>query len=515
MTPTVETESYLERVCQRAPVVARTTGDRGHLSVWDLTAAGMATVRRPYQARRDLCEALVQYAAPLLGHPDALAAAAEFERMPVALTANHHGVDFFAQSVQSTLLFALARAERGHATVPVFAVGSVALNNVTYPRGLLVYGVAPRGPCSGPERIPLFPSRLNRTMVSAAGPVEAGMIDRAVERVRELGRVGAVSSAVGGVVETILRQDYPTAPKPWTYARQAVVVNRRVWRRLFRGASPRLVYLELEELVARILQRDLENPRSLAWRVMFDRDVRASLVETLEGQRGCWEGGKPGRRLEDGTAGGDEVRVAGRGSLFFWGVDERGRRVALWLDERTGPGVLRGATDAREPWAVPFEPSTLAEGLRARRLLPSLFTCFVATALARGVTCLGGYYQAEYLPAMQAAVASALETSGRDVEVAALVREVPTSGYLSGMQTVMTPIDGVGLVPAGPAEIAAAGGLGSSERQRMLEMTVLDAHVASLVDTVGDSAPDVVAVGWREALAREAATQLSDKVVLV
>jgi hypothetical protein len=49
----------------------------------------------------------------------------------------------------------------------------------------------------------------------------------------------------------------------------------------------------------------------------------------------------------------------------------------------------------------------------------------------------------------------------------------------------------------------------------MLEMTVLDAHVASLVDTVGDSAPDVVAVGWREALAREAATQLSDKVVLV
>jgi hypothetical protein len=187
----------------------------------------------------------------------------------------------------------------------------------------------------------------------------------------------------------------------------------------------------------------------------------------------------------------------------------------LWLDEACNPALLRGLTDAREPWEIPCVPSAIGNGLKERRLLPSLFTCFAVTAFARGVTCLGGYYQAEYLPSMQAAVVAALELSNGHAEVAELVRQVPTSGYLSGMQTVMTSIDGVGLVPAGPAEIAAAGGLGLGDRRRMLDMSVRDAHVASLFQTVEDVTPDAVAPGWREVLARELTTKLSEDLVVV
>jgi len=345
------------------------------------------------------------------------------------------------------------------------------------------------------------------------------MIDRASRRVRELYRLGAVSATLSRAVEEILQEDYRAVSvlRQQTYARQAVLLNGRVWQRLFFGeAAPRLVYLEVEQLVARVLEKDLWDPESLACRVMFDRCVRERLVEMLDGQRGCWEREKLARRLlDDGRGGGDMSGLDGCGTLFFWGVDERGRRVPLWLDEERRPPALRGITDARDRWEVPWVPSELADGLRQRRLLPSLFTCFVVTAFARGVTCLGGYYQAEYLPAMQAAVVSALELSGRHSEAAELVRQVPTSGYLSGMQTVMTPIDGVGLVPAGPAEIVAAGGLGAGDRRRMLDMTVRDAHLASLFDTVEDVTPDAVAPGWREALAREVTTKLSEKVVVV
>jgi hypothetical protein len=507
----------LEQVCQRTSTVPSALARYGHRRLGDLAAAGLVTAERPYQPRRDLCEALVEYATPLLGAAEAEAAAAELDAVPVVLTANHHGVDFFAQSVQGTLIFALARAERGLGTVPVLAVGTVALNNVTYPRGLLLYGGS-RGDGAGPARLPLFPSRLNRTMVSAAGPIQAGMIDRAAGQVRHLRRSGAVPAALGEAVEAMLQDDYRAAAvlQQPSYARQAVLLNRRVWQRLFFGeARPRLVYLEMEQLVTRVLEKDVWDPASLACLVLFQPAVRERLVEALDGERGCWERGRLAQRMLDADrASGDPGGRDGCGTQFFWGVDDRGRRVPLWLDEAREPAVLCGITDARERWDVPCVPSAIAEALRQRRLLPSLFTCFAVTALARGITCLGGYYQAAYLPAMQAALVAALESSGR-FEAADLVRQVPAAGYLSGMQAVMTPIDGLGLVPAGPAEIAAAGGLGFADRRRMLDMTVRDAHAASLFDTVEDVAPDMVGPGWRETLAREVEAELSQKVVIV
>jgi len=52
------------------------------------------------------------------------------------LTANHHGVDFFAQSVQSSLLFALGNAgyDFPRKTVTVFSFGNISFNNLTYPK---------------------------------------------------------------------------------------------------------------------------------------------------------------------------------------------------------------------------------------------------------------------------------------------------------------------------------------------------------------------------------------------
>ena len=145
--------------------------------------------------------------------------------------------------------------------------------------------------------------------------------------------------------------------------------------------------------------------------------------------------------------------------------------------------------------------------------MPSLFTCFLETAFARGLVCLGGYYQAAYLPLMQTGLQTALAATG-DRETAQRVAAVPTRRYLSGMLGVMIRNQG-GLFPAGPIEIIAGGGLTGDDLTRLAALTVRQAHLAGLFDTVIDAvSPEHRPAGWAAALARDCAAALDGAVVV-
>jgi hypothetical protein len=60
--------------------------------------------------------------------------------------------------------------------------------------------------------------------------------------------------------------------------------------------------------------------------------------------------------------------------------------------------------------------------------------------------------------------------------------------YLSAMQMVGFKV-GNRLLPAGPIEIIASGGFDRQQYERMGDLTVLQAHIASLHDIITDVAP--------------------------
>ena len=130
-------------------------------------------------------------------------------------------------------------------------------------------------------------------------------------------------------------------------------------------------------------------------------------------------------------------------------------------------------------------------------------------------SCLGGYYQAEYLPRMQAGLIRALSAAPADREMAEAVAGVPTDRYLSGMQTVMIAREGGLLLPAGPLEMMARQGLTDLDTERMLSMTMEDAHLASLFETIPDIAPgEAAAAAWKERISRDAFDALRERVVV-
>lgn len=514
-------QSLLTAVSRRVPILDRAVNQLGHLPLWSYLGQTIAWTCDSYQPRNDLAEVIYHYAAPLLGEHAAQQVQSELRRCPVVLTANHHGVDFFAQSVQGTLLLGLRRVSnlQAAATVPVLACGNVPLNNVTYPRGALVYDVGEAYLSELPQKLPIFPDRCKRQMVSEVVAFDETAVQRARQRGVQMRRTGIITNTVAVALDDILTEDYRAQDvlNQKTYSDQAVILNSRIWRRLFSPSvqTPQLAYLEIEKVVGQLLQVDLEDTHSLASAVLFDSRIRDQLLLDLDGVRGCWRKQALMQRWETRGIGKSGLSPQKCGTFLFWGVAETGYRIPLIPIVDKDEGWLCGVEDNGKNWTVPLAPKPILEALRAGKLLPSLFNCYLVISFARGFTCIGGYYQAEYLPIMQCGVVAAL-CKRKEFEGAAVrVAEIPTAGYLSGIQAVMCQSENGGLIPAGPLEIVASGGLTSEDLQRILTLTVREAHIASLFETVTDAASDItMSSHWKERLSDECQALLRDRIVI-
>lgn len=517
-------KEYLAHVCQHLPVVDRVLDQHGETLLGEYVQQPLLQSGPSYQEWHDLLDVVYQYATPLLGSALAYRIREDLAKYPVVLTTNHHGVDYFSQSIQGSLIFSLTTFAGliSATTVPVFSFGNIPLNNSTYPRGILLYHVHPTLVETLPEKLPLFPDRLKRCMVSVAPAFDRRMVQRAEKRLQRLLDKGHISPELGGPLREILVTDYqhPNVITLPHYSQQAVIVNNRIWRRLFStfDAEPEMVYLEAEKIVAMLLEYDLSNPKSLAWGVLFNPGLREAILQQLDGVRGCWNLKGLAQRLQmkDVTEARREETLHSCGTVLFWGIDATGRRIPLVLQlEDSHHGVLRGIDDYNTIWEFPYTPEALVSLLHEHKLLPSLFTCFLTLAFARGLICVGGCLQGEYLPEMQRVLVSALHENPGYQAIAPFVARVPTAFYQDCMLAVLREVEEGHLIPAGPLEIIAGGGITRNEIEQILSLTVREAHLAALFETDMNFAPSVQAIPNRKTrLAKECFHLLGNRIVV-
>ncbi len=503
-------EAYLSIIRDALPSVDALLSRYETMKLHDYVAQLDQCSTTGFQDNQDFIDEMANYTRESLGNRVGEAISEDLHEMPQVLTANHHGIDTFAQSTQSNLLFSMRSRANGKSagTVPVLACGSIPMNNLTYPRGLLIYAHTVASGAGEVCKLPLFPDRHKRTLVSVAEPFTGEMLGRARIRAKKLANSNKVAATIDSALNTIF-DDLGSIDQAFSsYSQQATVVNNRLWRRLFRGrfCDPELVYIEFECIASRLLQKDLFDDSTICHQLMFDRKLRERLIENLDGQRGCWKYEKLMRRCTNLTPAHGMRETDSQGTMFFWGVDAKGRKIPLYIKEGdNGKGTaLSGIDDNGNLWASPFTPSGIVRGLREGRLLPSIFTSYLLISIARGVSCIGGYYQADYLPVMRQAVNDALRSNSGEMVNADFIGKIPSDLYLSGMQTIGFKLNDH-LLPAGPVEIIASGGLDAEQYERIGEVTVLQSHIASLYDTITDIAP---ATGCERIQARQDATRL-------
>ena len=513
---------YLDVVRQHSKVIDGTITKYGDLPLRQYLHGLDEHQIQGIQSRNDLVEVIHRYTGALLGESLAEKVSKGFMDNPVALTANHHGVDYFAQSVQGSLLFALRKLNgcESKAAVPIFSCGNIPLDNLTYPLGLLIYHTNGQGHQTVPMKLPVFSNSKRRALVSVSVPLSDDMVKRAKSRVVKMSAKHEITQGFAGTVQRMLDDCYASHDilDLSTYSEQSVILNHKIWNRLFVDPQkvPQAVTLELEEISRQLLVLDLKNPGSLAHSVLFDTPLTAAVIEKLDKSKAVWNQELLRTRLgkmRENTH--QEVTSNGCGTMFFWGINNRGRRVPLYLDfDNQHNKMLRGIDDQGIHWELQFTEESIIEALNQKKLLPSIFTCFLVIAFARGVSCIGGYFQAEYLPDMQMGLVHALSEIKGYQKFADNIEQVVTHKYLSGMQTVMLEKKDRGLVPAGPLEIMSSGGLKDQDIEKILALTVKDAHIASLLETIADVArSEICDESWQRILANDCAQLVGESIV--
>ncbi len=260
------TDVYFDLVYKYSPIIKKTIAEHGETTIAEYLARYPLPMGNGCQEKDDFFEVVHDYLLPIHGESIARRTVTDLSNTPVALTANHHGVDFFAQSVQGTLLFSLILSfmNPAQSTIPVLACANVPLNNLTFPRGMLLYHTAKNDCTDMPQKIPIFPDKLKTSYVSLVGPIDKDHIKRTATRIGKLVNQGGLLPEYGDVLHDLFKTDYShTVSQGWqSYSEQSVVLNHRLWNRMFADSdmSMDLVYMELEAIVSRLLMKDLRIP---------------------------------------------------------------------------------------------------------------------------------------------------------------------------------------------------------------------------------------------------------------
>ncbi len=516
-------EHYLQLVQKKLPVVNGILERYGDLTISEYLQTLIPTSTPSYQSRDDLLEVVYQYATPLLGESVARRAAHDLEKYPIVLTANHHGVEYLSQTFQARLLFALnaITGRTSCTTVPVFACGNIPLDNAAYPQGLLFYHTNSAHLDVVPQKLPVFPNKLRRWMVSAAPAFTHTMASNSQSAFNKILHERRISPSLATSVNQIFEEDYQASSVLALpgYSEQAVVLNNLLWKRMFTQQCqiPELVFLEIEKIVASLCERDLSKSQSLIRHIMFDPELRECVLDELDGAQSCWDRRALHQRLHTKNLSKKQRKQSQRcGTIFFWGVDHAKRRIPLYLVSNSSCGdMLRGIDANGNLWEIPYTHREISCGLRENRLIPSLFTCFSVLAFSRGLICIGGYFQCDYLPKMQRGLVKALQSTSGYADIAESVACVSTNYYIDSMLTVMTKSRDGHLLPAGPLEVIAGGGIHDADLEHMLSLTVREAHLADMSETVPDAVPQQqLPSHWKKQFAKDCFTLLEGKIVM-
>ena len=276
----------------------------------------------------------------------------------------------------------------------------------------------------------------------------------------------------------------------------------------------------MEHIVCELLANDILDENSLVWHVLFDCTLREEILKELDGKPACWSKDcfldiKDDPENKNNNFGQSKQT---HGTHFFWGIDPSSRRIPLFVLENPG-GIdkLVGKDDNDLTMEVDIEPRVILSKIKNRELLPSLFISYLILAFTRGMVCLGGYYQAKYLPLMQIGLVNALKKARYSESIIKTISSIKTDSYLSGMQAVMINYQKDHLIPAGPVEIISRGGLTVSDIEKISDLSVRDAHFASLHETIPDlfSNSQNFDPDWRQVLAKICFTDLKGKLVVI
>ncbi|MCA9375755.1 MAG: hypothetical protein KC925_01700 [Candidatus Doudnabacteria bacterium] len=311
---------------------------------------------------------------------------------------DHHGFLNHALLVSTNIIANAHQLPSGAPQgIVVLSDSGVPLNNFFHKRGLKFRG----------QQLNFIPHKDRHVVAFAAKKPEQFPL---VEAAQRAGMAEDAQTFLAGIASQL--QHLAEHSHVQSYKDLVQRVNYTWWKELFaeelRDRIPDLFYVANEDVAAGMLKEYLQDDTHLFSRFLFDPATRDVIVRTFDGVTGCWDLG--------GT----------RGSVFFWGVDERGQKIQLALREDSLVAV-----DSSVAFELELTTDSVLAALREGRVYPTMFLVYGIANFFCGVRPLVGYGSMNYQTAMRESWVCALRELGENEE-AQLVGRVPTNGFIGG-----------------------------------------------------------------------------------
>ena len=453
-----------EAIKGRRPVLAEVLNNFGHMTISEYAILFKVSAdkdQKTLQPNDDFIRICGDYTEKLIGIDAAEKIKKRLYNYHDILTANHHGPTYCNIQIQGEVVYALS--EKPSDIMPVFAFGDIPLNNATYPRGIML---------SSKEKLPLFPDSKKNSLVSFVDAYSAESVAKAKKKADKLLSSGKLSESEHDIVTDILNQIYldERVLACSSYSEQSVIINVKLWNIFFDNQQerymPEMACFEMEKIVSLLLKADLYNKDSLAYNIFLNEALRNNVLSELDKKFGCWDNEKLNMLSSDNKTESFQQQkrnlLAGSGTMFFWGIDSKKRRIPLYLNHMERDLYLLGTDDSGEKFKIKFDKKALLHALENELILPSLFTCFCVVSFARGYKCYGGFMQADYLTNMRNGLATALNDTNY-TEWAGMVSSIKTENYCTGLQFILQKLNNGSVYPAGAIEFISNGGLSKSD----------------------------------------------------
>ncbi len=381
MDPQIETINKLkEAIYRKRPILQKILERQGSvsLSAYAETYAihPMAKKFNPL-LRQEFISEVALFTKELLGEKTAESVRRQLDEYYYVSTADHLGPlshPFFVHANILTALPHMVRPSPDHGQVIVLACGNVSLGNSSLPRTILFHD--PVSTEIGYEKIHLFPASERNAPVSRHLPFTKKTITTILASIQkkyseQLARkLTTLIDAVYGRFD-VLSSRY--------FSEQITKTNADLWKRFFSKSDvvvPELVYLELEEIVSRLLIKHHLFSKTEISQMLFENSIQEKVLTSFDTIPGAFSVAEK------------------KGTFLFWLLAKDGKsRVALWKKGN----ALVSLDDA---YQIALTSETIGSYLKDGTLIPSIMLSLVTIACYYGVKCLGGFSQTTYLTEM-------------------------------------------------------------------------------------------------------------------
>jgi hypothetical protein len=290
------------------------------------------------------------------------------------------------------------------------------------------------------NRIPIFSSHERPSLVCSLRAYNGEEIKKMQKAVESFYSRGVIDKNLEDKLLSFIKDTYS---QPWlseyqSFSDQITITNRELWQKFFPDVAscPQLIYLELENLVGRLLIEHHLGQETIINKIVFNSQYHKLIEKYFNNIFGSFS-----LNNESGT-------------FLFWAMPPGERyRIQLWL--RNG---FWESSDGKYKYALDEE--TIIPLLQKKELVPNLLLSFLVLAFYYGLKCLGGFNQVNYLTQMKQAYIALLNELGEEFNIE-ICEKVQTKEFVDGLTIAFLQGKNSELVPATGLDFLLYGGSGN------------------------------------------------------